>query len=38
MNTRFLGRRAAGNDFDSPAGQIVGAKIEAERAERPSSD
>jgi hypothetical protein len=38
MNTRFLGRLAAGNDFDTPAGQIVGAEIEAERAERPSSN
>jgi hypothetical protein len=28
----------AGNNFDSPAGQIVGAEIEAERAERPSSN
>jgi hypothetical protein len=38
MNARFLGRPAAGNDFDSPAGQIVDAEIEAETAEWLSSD
>jgi hypothetical protein len=34
INTRFLGRLPAGNDFDSPAGQNVGAEIEAEMANR----
>jgi hypothetical protein len=38
MDTRFLGRLAAGNDFGSLAGQIVGAEIEAKRAERISRD
>jgi hypothetical protein len=37
-NARFLGRPAGGNDFDSPAGQIVDAEIEAETAEWLSSD
>jgi hypothetical protein len=34
----FSAGSPAGNDFDSPAGQIVGAEIEAERAELPSSN
>jgi len=38
MDTHFLGRLAAGNDFDSPTGQNVGAEIEAEMTERLSKD